>query len=136
MSSKQFNAHYTLGIDSIDRDHWMLIGIMNVINAAVKANDTAKVVERIKVLLTRLTDHCVREEAFMVKINYPFLAYHKKSHTILLQNMVKIVHDLEEGLPNPDLQDALYEVLVAHVDSLDLQVSEYVKSTLQTEAHI
>ena len=138
MSPEQFAAHYALDIDLIDSDHWKLISAMNVINEAIKSNNTVAVKEGSAILLKELRIHCAREEAYMIKINYPFFKYHRDCHAALIRTMTHLVESIPITLyAQPTTTDTLYSVFVTHIDTIDLQIRDYVvKNNLQTETHI
>jgi hemerythrin-like metal-binding protein len=136
MSSEQFTAHYALGIDMLDSEHWKLISAMNVITDAIRANNKAFVQEGCELLLKELRIHCAHEEAYMGKINYPFFKYHRECHVELIKDMSKIVQNITETKPIYNITDALYKVFVTHIDTVDTQISAYVKQQLMTKTHI
>lgn len=75
---------YSVGVESIDADHKVLIGLLNQLSEAIHASDATETVRRVLENLLEYTDyHFRREEELMAAANYPDLDAHKRTHATL-----------------------------------------------------
>lgn len=83
----QWNEHYTMGVEAIDKDHKQLFQIAGKIINTVE--DTKGMDERTRLFVVRegvkylknyFLEHAAREEAYMREIKYRDYAVHKRLH--------------------------------------------------------
>lgn len=120
-------THYTLGIDEIDSEHWRLICTMNSIHDAIAEKNLDKVRRFTKILNTDLIEHLSNEEAYMERVQYPYLEAHIEQHIELRVALLKIIHQLDEGKMSIDLTRRLFGIIAGHIDNSDMQIGAFMR---------
>jgi hemerythrin len=82
---------FSVGIESLDTDHKVLISLLNQLEEAVEAGEPRDAVRRVLDSLLDYTDyHFDREETLMAACRYPDLSAHKRTHGTLRAQVVDI----------------------------------------------
>lgn len=132
MSEKflEWKEEYSVGIESIDRDHKKLISLINQLQTAVDYS-TGEEFEReaLDAALGYTKHHFSLEEKLMSENGYPDYEAHKAEH----QKMIDKVNDLMTNYsnnPHDTLHDAqvfLKEWLIHHINGTDQKYSGFLQ---------
>ena len=122
---------YSVGIESIDRQHKKLINLINMLQTTVDYS-TGEEFERecLAAVVEYTKTHFVYEEGLMSKYGYPEFEAHKAQH----QKMIDKVNDLQaayEDRPEKAMKDALdflKQWLIRHINGTDKQYSDFLVS--------
>jgi len=119
MALFEWNDSMSIGIDDIDKDHRLLVDLLNLLHDAVTDGQGREIVGSVLNSLSDYTDyHFAREETMLQACKYPDLDGHIKAHESLRARVRDIRMDFEQG----DTAD------------IDHYVLEFLKDWLQ--AHI
>jgi hemerythrin len=100
MAAIQWTQDMSVGIESIDADHQILVGMVNRLDSAIKAARGEDSVSGIlDALLDYTTYHFGREEALMQACGYPDLDAHRHTHKVL---RTQVAHIRDRHLGNPE----------------------------------
>ena len=132
MTEENF-AHYKLGFDEVDREHWSLIELMEKAKHASKNRDARALIGYLDKLNEAIISHFKNEEEFMLKIKYPYFQAHKQHHDMLLSNLKNIVLSAKTGndsriATHHMLVNDLELIVVKHIDEQDMQIATFIKS--------
>lgn len=120
----EWKSEYSIGIDELDEQHKILLGIMNTF---LKAEYEGKENEVLKETLTELINytnfHFSAEEEHMEKNSYFRLEGHKQQHQGIVNDIVNILNLIKEGKPqaNEELHGLLKKWLITHIMQQDKQ---------------
>jgi hemerythrin len=74
----------SVGVNSLDTDHKVLINLINLLDDAIRAGEASTTISRVLDSLLDYTDyHFAREEALMRAANYPDIDSHVRCHGTL-----------------------------------------------------
>ena len=119
MALFEWNDTMTIGIEDIDKDHKLLVELLNLLYDAVENGQGKETTGSVLNSLSDYTEyHFAREEIMLKACNYPDLERHIKAHESLKARVMEVRKDYEQG----DSAD------------IDLYVLEFLKDWLQ--AHI
>jgi len=119
MALFEWNDSMSIGIEDIDKDHKVLVNLLNLLNDAVADGQGKETTGSVLNSLSDYTEyHFSREEIMLQACNYPDLERHIKAHESLKARVNEIRLDYEQG------EDA----------NIDHFVLEFLKDWLQ--AHI
>ena len=98
------NIHWTqdmsVGVDSLDNDHRLLLSLVNQLDDAVRAGRGEETVSSIlDALLDYAQYHFAREEALLQACRYPDDDAHRHTHQVL---RMQVTHIRDRYLANPD----------------------------------
>ena len=100
MAAIEWTQNMSVGIQSIDADHQILVGMVNRLDDAIKAARGKDSVSGIlDALLDYTTYHFGREEALMQACGYPDLDPHRHTHKVL---RTQVTHIRNRYLANPE----------------------------------
>ncbi len=119
MALFEWNDSMSIGIDIIDKDHKVLVNLLNLLHDAVADGQGKETTGSVLNSLSDYTEyHFSREEVMLRACNYPDLERHIKAHDSLKARVNEVRRDYEQG------------------DSADIDhyVLEFLKDWLQ--AHI
>lgn len=120
------DKHNLLGVPELDREHLELANLLNKLNAAVIANQSAEVTAR---LLTKLTSqilfHFQNEDRLMDKYGSPDKEAHKSEHQRLIETVGYLKDKFDQGGEMMALH-SLKEWLLGHIAGSDRQLGEYI----------
>lgn len=86
------------GIEAIDKDHKVLVDLLNSLNVAYRESHGRAIFFKSLVALKDETSlHFAREEILMQGEDYPHLDFHKKQHSELLDQLNTIISSIEDG---------------------------------------
>src|SRR5512134_3308497 len=85
MAFVKWSKAMSVGVSRLDRDHKILIGLINRLDEASAGDDDAArlMAEVLETLVSYTIFHFSREEAVMAACGYPALAHHHEEHVAL-----------------------------------------------------
>lgn len=84
MALMSWRSSFSVGNALLDSDHYILVNLLNQLHDALDTGQSRDVVGSvIGVLAEYVEHHFRREEALLVKANYPDHANHEKAHRVL-----------------------------------------------------
>jgi len=84
MPTIQWTPDLSVGVETLDTDHKLLISLINQLDDAIRAGEPRQTVERVLDALLDYTDyHFAREEALMRACDYPEYDSHVRTHATL-----------------------------------------------------
>ena len=131
MSYFLWDEKYSFGIESIDEDHKVLVGLINQLYVAMSQGKARAVISGI---VTQMVDyakvHFRREEFFFKGINYTESAAHKAEHDAFTSKVAEFKTELDAGNVNISIEviNFLREWLTNHILVSDKKyVAEFKK---------
>ena len=121
-------AKLGLHIPEMDREHQMLISLMNKLHVLrEKKAPATEVAAAIKALGDYTVKHFADEEAYLARIHYPGLGVHKGVHKQLLERFTGFQNAFQkDGKLTDDFFVFLKMWLNAHISSVDMKYSQHV----------
>ena len=125
----EWKDEYSVGIDSIDRQHRKLLSLINHLQTAVDFS-TGEEFERhaLDELVDYTKTHFIYEEGLMEQHGYPEFEPHKQQH----QQMIEMVEETLAGYQQDkdtamrNATDFLKDWLINHINGTDKQYSTYL----------
>jgi|APTNR8051073442_1049403.scaffolds.fasta_scaffold02968_5 hemerythrin len=91
MAVIQWIPDFSVGIESLDTDHKVLISLLNHLEEAIQAGQPRDAIHRVLDSLLDYTNyHFDREETLMAACRYPDLNAHKRTHRTMRAQVVDI----------------------------------------------
>jgi hemerythrin-like metal-binding protein len=122
---------YSVGIESIDRQHKKLINLINMLQTSVDYSTGEEFEQECLAAVVDYTKtHFVYEEGLMSKYGYPDFEAHKAQHQKMIDKVNDILAAYEEH-PERAMKDALdflKQWLIRHINGTDKQYSEFLLS--------
>jgi len=130
MSELQWSDELSVGVDKIDDEHRVLIGIANELITAVRAGgDTAVVSDIINRLREYTVSHFNNEETLMRDVDYPELHAHLNAHA-RLKDGVKIyrrqIYEQSDVTAN-DILQFVKGWLLGHILQHDRDLARFIR---------
>lgn len=121
-----FNSSHLTGIEEIDGQHRQLVGMVNRINQAIKAGAMQTMLDqRFKELIAFTVFHFETEHRLMVEYAYPGLAVHDHDHQQLVDQVMQIASELQQGNDLLVLQ-TIKDWLIDHIQSADKPLGAFL----------
>jgi len=122
---------YSVGIESIDKQHKKLIDLINMLQTTVDYS-TGEEFERecLAAVVNYTKTHFVYEEGLMSKYGYPDFEAHKAQHQKMINKVNGLLANYEER-PESAMKDALdflKQWLIRHINGTDKEYSEFLIS--------
>ena len=96
MSLIEWQESFNLGIESVDRDHRELIGLINRLYASIQEKaSTDEVLAALSEIFARLAEHFDEEESVMRAARYPAYREHKEDHETLLDELDELMDEIQ-----------------------------------------
>ena len=131
MQSIIWTDELSVGIDSIDEQHKILINMINSLHEAFKSGNVQKNLEsRFDYLYVYINKHFTYEEALLEQYGYTESHKHKEEHSRLI-NKLNVVHKkMKEGhiMAALELADFLKEMFTEHLLEQDMAYSDFLIS--------
>lgn len=135
MSVIRWTETMSVGVESIDSDHKLLLGLVNRLDEAVRSGEGEKVVDAVlNELLGYTVYHFNREEMLMEACGYPDVDAHRHTHRVLKTQVANI---RDRHVANPDtIHDRevlafLRNWLTAHIFGRDQLYAPFMASRRQ-----
>jgi hemerythrin-like metal-binding protein len=122
MALLQWNSNYSVGVDSMDRQHRKLFEILNELHAAMMKGEAQKITgELLRKLVAYTREHFTAEEALMATAGYSALAQHRIKHRDLIKQVDDLAARYERGENNLNLPllNFLRDWLTNHIQQED-----------------
>jgi hemerythrin len=130
MALLTWNSKYSVGIQTIDKQHSGLFDSLNELHGAMMSGKgqimTGPVLQKL-VKYTR--EHFSAEESMMTVTKYPQLAEHQSKHRAFTQKVTDFVARFErkEASLNLELMNFLRDWLIAHIQGDDAKYGPWLK---------
>ena len=125
----------SVGFESVDVDHKVLIGLINELDDAVKAGEPRETVTHVLDSLLDYTDyHFGREEVLLMACRYPDLEAHVRTHDTLRAQVADIrsrYHRSPESIHAREVLAFLKNWLTAHILGRDKLYQPFLESELE-----
>jgi hemerythrin-like metal-binding protein len=132
MALLTWSSKYSVGVESIDKQHTVLFGILNELHAAMMKGQAQNMTGPLLRKLANYTrDHFNSEEAMMAAAHYPKLAQHRALHGDLCKQVDEFIVRFErgEGRLNVQLLNFLRDWLANHIQHEDQQYSPWLQKS-------
>jgi hemerythrin len=126
-----WKQQYSVGIDSIDRQHQNLFAIGRELSSAMSSGQGKAAIGRILDRLIQYTKtHFEHEEGLMRQNGFPDYIKHKKSHDDLTARVVKFRYEYQAGEVgiSIDVLEFIRNWLEKHIQHEDLAYAPYLKA--------
>lgn len=124
----EWSDELSVGIDELDAQHKVLVGLVNEMHEAIEQRHGSEVVESI---LTRLAEytriHFAVEESLMRLLGYPDFEAHREEHRTLIMQVNDLRRKVETGKTaiGFELMHFLKIWLTKHIMESDQQYGQY-----------
>lgn len=126
ISDFEWNERYILNVPSMDKEHRILIEIMNNFLEALNFNNQDQIKETFNKLAAYLVKHFTNEEAYMESINFPDLLKHKGIHKELITNILAYQETLNNGDINKmEISNFIKDWLAYHIVGQDKKYAKF-----------
>ena len=120
---------YSVGIDSIDRQHKKLIALINSLQTAINYSAGAEYEqEALDALVDYTKTHFGYEEDLMQKNGYPDFTTHRAEHELMISRVEQVLSEYRRN-PETAMQNAvdfLRDWLINHINGTDKQYSKFL----------
>ncbi|MBK8175339.1 MAG: hemerythrin family protein [Rhodospirillales bacterium] len=118
-----WTLEFSVGVNSLDTDHKVLISLINQLDDAVRGGESSEIINRVLDALLDYTDyHFGREEALMRACGYPDIEAHIRTHATL-RAQVQEIRDRyrrnSESIHGREVLSFLKNWLTAHIVGRD-----------------
>lgn len=125
----EWKDDYSVGIDSIDRQHKKLIALINSLQTAVDYSAGADYEqEALDALVDYTKTHFSYEEGLMEQNEYPDFTTHRAEHELMIARVEQVLVEYQKN-PDTAMQNAidfLRDWLINHINGTDKQYSKYL----------
>jgi len=124
----EWTDELSVGIEEIDEQHKVLVGLVNEMHEAIQRHHARDVVRRVLDQLASYTKtHFVVEESLMRILNYPDYEPHKQEHDTLIAQIEELQQKLDAGKAsvNFELMHFLKVWLTKHIMESDKAYSAH-----------
>jgi hemerythrin-like metal-binding protein len=129
--SVTWSSAYSVGFEPIDDQHKVLVKMINELFESCKQGAAVAdkaFLQTIKKAAEYAREHFSNEDKYMVQVNYPKLAEHRKQHDNFLDTVLKSIQEFSAGKTAPiDLARFLKNWLLTHIAEVDKQYSPYLE---------
>lgn len=133
MTESQFvtwKDEYSVGIESIDNDHKMLLKLINQLQTSslyYTGEDFDK--EALNELIEYTKFHFAREEKMMEENGYPDFEEHRQQHRDMTEEVISRVkaYEADSEKTVDDLLDYLKKWLINHINGTDQKYSSFLR---------
>lgn len=131
MSLIVWQESYSVGVGAIDRDHRLIINLINQLHDAHETAQTTDVVSSVLNILCEYVErHFAVEEVAMERGGYPHIEQHRREHRRLserVQEMRQLYADGEYAAVGPDMLIFLTHWLSNHILGPDMRYRPWVQ---------
>lgn len=125
---------YSVGIQSIDKDHKKLLGMINQLQTAVHyTTDDAMIDIILDDLLDYTKYHFSREEDMLQKFNYPDFEQHKHQHETMIAQITKHIENYRSSSSHNmnELTQYLKSWLINHINGCDQEYAPLLRGKVE-----
>ncbi|THB73702.1 MAG: hemerythrin [Desulfobacteraceae bacterium] len=126
----QWNASFNIHIDMIDKQHHLLVKLINELyDALIDGKDREVLGKKIDQLGIYATMHFAREEHYFDILGYPLAEPHKKEHTAFEKQILQFEKDFSSGKKDltMDIMRFLSTWLVKHIKGSDKKYGPFLR---------
>lgn len=121
-----------IGVAHIDEQHKTLFEKAEKLFEAGRNKESQQYIGELLRFLDRYTkDHFAEEEKFMIKINYPEYAEHKKVHTAFIAQLAELTKEYKTSGGNLmvilNANKMVVEWLTKHISGMDKKIGIYAR---------
>ena len=132
MEKIEWDESLSVGIETIDEQHKMLIKRLHDVSEAIEQNQGEGTIAKTLDFLVDYTDfHFSEEEKQMIEHNYPGLAIQQNQHKEFKESLERLERDFEEDNATKELANHirtfLFNWLIKHIKEVDLEFGKFVK---------
>lgn len=131
MALVSWTEAYSVGVEAIDRDHRLLVELINQLHDAQETAQTRDLIASVlNVLLEYVERHFAAEEALMVRGGYPEIEQHRHEHRRLamhLREMQALYDEGEYGVVDAHMLRFFLQRLFNHMVMLDTRLRPWVE---------
>jgi len=131
MSLLQWEDRFSVGVDHFDRQHRVLVDLINELHDAMRAGKGQQELGGILEKLIQYTRvHFTNEEEWMVQYQYPAYPEHRASHENLTRQVLEFQRQYKDGTIGLSVQmiHFLKEWLVNHILGEDKAYSPFFQA--------
>ena len=127
----EWSSDLSVGIRLIDEQHQVLLGLINELNAAMRARKSdavlLSVVQRLKEYTVK---HFGQEEEYFDRYGYPETTQHKTAHAKLVQQVLDFEAGLKSGKAKVtmEIMRFLKDWLINHIQGTDKRYSSFLNA--------
>ena len=126
-----WSSKYSVGVDDLDRDHLVLISLLNHMDEAKRFQTDETIIGQIMgTFVKSLFAHFRREERLLEKFRYPELSGHRKMHRSLERQLKHFLAKHERGL-DPAVSEEFTNLLCLWLDDHLLKADMGYKGFLE-----
>ncbi len=126
-----FDAEFKLGIDEVDREHVKLVDMLNQVHTLLSEGQRDEARRFFSDTLSRyVQEHFAHEEQFMARIEFPFLAEHRRVHerfTASFHELQPLIESYDEAAFRQSLNDT-FTWIVTHIGRMDRRYATFYRS--------
>ncbi|MEI8396360.1 MAG: hemerythrin family protein [Rhodospirillaceae bacterium] len=125
----------SVGVQTIDEEHQLLIGVLNRIIESLGSPSQYAVVDRVLRDLFAYADyHFEHEEDLMMSYSYPDIESHRAEHLIFISRLRQIDKGLSDGSAGvEDLARFVMSWFVNHILKVDMILGKFLADRLTRE---
>lgn len=126
----EWKPEYSVGVESIDKQHQLLVSMIAHLNEAMLEGRTRQIAEPLFGALHRYAQfHFEFEEQLMEKTEYPDLQSHRESHAALLEELKRLDVKYAQGSLNAGapLMHFLRHWLIDHICGKDKEYGPHLR---------
>jgi hemerythrin-like metal-binding protein len=125
---------YSVGVDTLDADHIVIVSLMNHIDDLKQAGTEEEAVGTVlKVLLDFAYTHFRREEGFLKRYDYSEFERHWHEHRVIEEQLEEL-HEAYARSPDPDISQEILELLnfwlIEHILKVDMRYKEFLRQAM------
>ncbi|PKO11644.1 MAG: hemerythrin [Chloroflexi bacterium HGW-Chloroflexi-10] len=131
MALIQWDQKYSVKIAEIDKEHLVLVNLINDLHEAMRnGQGKIKVSEILDGLVAYTRTHFAHEEIMLTQSVYPDLAAHKQIHKNLIKQVENLQKKNREGslTLSMEVMSFLKDWLLNHVQGEDFKYSDYMNA--------
>lgn len=129
--SLDWDSKFEIGHDRIDSEHRIFLGLIRELSMQAEHDDNPARTDRLIREIYKYADfHFLSEENLMEDVGYPFLADHRRHHSVLLSELRDFMVDQRNGSRNTgEIVEFLFVWFAMHTSQEDRQITDYLKTT-------
>lgn len=116
------------GIDTVDKQHRVLLDILNNVHAAMVNGNEQVINSAFQCLMEYTEFHFAHEEELFTRFKYPFAAAHRREHAKLKSDAESRIREYHTGsLSMMDILAFLIDWLQDHISASDKKFGDFVR---------
>lgn len=119
-----------VSLEFMNDDHGEVVALINKILTLLESGSTDEVTQVLQAFIEHNREHFAREEAEMIRVNFPPYSCHKGEHERVLAELEEVFSDWKTDNNRGSLQSYLTQTaanwLVNHVSTMDTVTAMFV----------